>query len=141
MFLYVYIRSSCVYNNIFYTQKQENISFICIHLITGLLRFHPTVKTVGFLALLCNPAKRISPDSNREADHFHQTNAISARSSPAPCIMPCLKNKGAKTIYLRRSTRKVSRGRAKRKITLCPSIYILRHLKNRQKNLGIFQIF
>ena len=41
MFLYVYIRSSCIYNNIFYTQKQENISFICIHLITGLLRFHP----------------------------------------------------------------------------------------------------
>ncbi len=35
----------------------------------------------------------------------------------------------------------MSRGRAKRKITLCPSIYILRHLKNRQKNLGIFQIF
>ena len=35
----------------------------------------------------------------------------------------------------------MSRGRAKRKITLCPSIYILRHLKNRQKNFGIFQFF
>ena len=38
-------------------------------------------------------------------------------------------------------TRKVSRGRAKRKLTLCPSIYILRHLKNRQKNFRIFQFF
>lgn len=33
----------------------------------------------------------------------------------------------------------MSRGRAKRKLTLCPSIYILRHLKNRQKNFRIFQ--